>query len=120
MGLKLDNHSLIGTTVKKTIGNPGSGNYNPDFKPTKKQMPQFSMKGRHKNAAPSKVPGPGAYESNSSPNKKAAPAFGFGTASQRAKQQMSVAPGPGIYSVPCSIGNLPSYTGARSQSHAYV
>ena len=114
MGLKLDNHSLIGTTVRKTVGNPGSGTYNPDYKPAKKQMPAFSMQARHKNAAPQKVPGPGAYNSKGSPNKKAAPSFGFGTASQREKPRETFAPGVGTYSVPCSIGNLPNYTGARS------
>ena len=77
------------------------------------------MKGRHKNAAASKVPGPGAYESSSSPNKKAAPSYGFGTGQQRGKLAASIAPGPGVYSVPCSIGNLPGYTGARSKM-AYV
>ena len=61
MGLKLDNQSLIGTNVRKTAANPGAANYNPDFRPTKKQLPAFSMKGRHANATPSKVPGPGAY-----------------------------------------------------------
>ena len=118
MGLKLENQSLIGQNVRKTAGNPGAGNYNPDYKPTKKMMPAFSMKGRHKNAAAARVPGPGAYNSFSSP-KKAAPSYGFGTASQRGKLATSVAPGPGIYSVPCSIGNLPNYTGARSNM-AYV
>ena len=61
MGLKLDNQSLIGTNVRKTAANPGAANYHPDFHPTKKSMPSFSMKGRYKNAEPSKVPGPGAY-----------------------------------------------------------
>ena len=77
------------------------------------------MKGRHKNAQLTGVPGPGAYSSIGSPNKMAAPSYGFGTAKQRAKQDMSVAPGPGVYQVPCSIGNLPNYTGARSKM-AYV
>lgn len=63
MGLKLENQSLIGSNVKKTAGNPGAANYNPDFNPTKKKMPAFSMKGRHKNAGASRVPGPGAYSS---------------------------------------------------------
>lgn len=97
MGLKLDNQSLIGTSVKKTQGNPGASHYNPDFNPTKKKLPAFSMKGRHKNADPSKVPGPGAYNTVGSPNKKAAPAYGFGTQSQRGKLATSVAPGPGVY-----------------------
>lgn len=120
MGLKLDNQSLIGTKVRMTAMNPGSDNYNPDYTKTKKQLPAFSMKGRHKNADPSKVPGPGAYTTqHGSPMKKAAPSYGFGTASQRGKLQTSVAPGPGVYSVPTSIGNLPNYTGARS-GMAYV
>ena len=85
MGLKLDNQSLIGTQIKKTAANPGSSHYNPDYKPTKKQLPAFSMKGRHKNAGIAKVPGPGAYESIGSPNKKSAPSYGFGSAQQRAK-----------------------------------
>ena len=119
MGLKLDNQSAVGQHIRKTLGNPGAGNYKPDYLTTKKAMPAFSMKGRYKNAIPSKVPGPGAYTSTSSPNKKAAPSYGFGTQAQRGKLQTSVAPGPGIYSLPCSIGNLPSYTGARSKM-AYV
>ena len=83
-------------------------------------MPAFSMQGRHKNADPNKAPGPGAYNTHEgSPLKKAAPKYGFGTQSQRAKLDMSVVPGPGIYQVPCSIGNLPNYTGARSKM-AYV
>lgn len=115
MGLKLDNQSLIGSNVKKTAGNPGSGTYHPDYYPTKKKMPAFSMKGRHKNDAPSKVPGPGTYNTQEgSPLKKSAPAFGFGTQDQRGKLATSFAPGPGMYSVPCSIGNLPTYTNARS------
>ena len=118
MGLKLDNQSLIGQNLRKTAVNPGSGNYNPDYLPTKKKMPAFSMKGRYRDAEGSKVPGPGAYSSQGSPNKKAAPAFGFGTA-QRSKVTNSKVPGPGVYSVPCSIGNLPNYTGARSKM-AYV
>jgi hypothetical protein len=63
MGLKLENQSLIGQNVRKTAANPGAGYYQPDFQPTKKKMPAFSMKGRHKNAAPQRVPGPGAYDS---------------------------------------------------------
>ena len=77
------------------------------------------MSGRHKNAGPNRVPGPGAYESATSPNKKAAPSYGFGTQNQRQKLHGSVAPGPGNYSIPTSIGNLPYYTGARSKM-AYV
>ena len=50
MGLKLDSQSLIGTNVRQTAANPGAANYHPDFRPTKKQLPAFSMKGRHKNA----------------------------------------------------------------------
>ena len=80
MGLKLDNQSLIGTNIRQTAANPGSANYHPDYRPTKKQLPAFSMKGRHKNADMSRVPGPGAYNSIGSPTKKAAPAYGFGTA----------------------------------------
>jgi len=79
MGLKLETQSAIGTSIRKTACNPGASTYNPDFKPTRKQLPAFSMKGRHKNAALSKVPGPGAYNSSGSPNKKSAPSFGFGT-----------------------------------------
>ena len=79
-------------------------------------MPAFSMQGRHKNDSKSRVPGPGAYETaHGSPMKKAAPSYGFGTQSQRAKLQTSVAPGPGIYQVPCSIGHLPGYTGAAAK-----
>ena len=79
-------------------------------------MPAFSMQGRHKNDAMSKVPGPGAYTTqHGSPLKKQAPSYGFGTQSQRAKLQTSVAPGPGVYQVPCSIGNLPNYTGAAAK-----
>lgn len=79
MALKLENQSLIGQNIKKTSANPGAGNYDPNYKKLKKEMPAFSMKGRHKNADPSKVPGPGAYNSASSPNKKSAPSYGFGT-----------------------------------------
>lgn len=85
MGLKLDNQSLIGTSVRKTANNPGAANYHPDFNPTKKKLPAFSMKGRHKNAGVPKVPGPGTYESIGSPNKKAAPSYGFGSSAQRVK-----------------------------------
>lgn len=114
MGLKLENQSLIGTNIRKTQANPGAGNYDPDYRTTKKKLPAFSMKGRHKNAEMSGAPGPGAYTTAGSPTKKSAPSYGFGTAKQRAKLEMSVAPGPGVYQVPCSIGNLPNYTGARS------
>jgi len=79
MGLKLDNQSLIGTNIRKTAANPGAANYHPDFHPTKKAMPAFSMKGRYKNTELSKVPGPGAYTTQGSPDKKAAPSYGFGT-----------------------------------------
>ena len=79
MALKLDNQSLIGQNIRKTSANPGAGNYHPDFLPTKKAMPAFSMTGRHNDAKQSKVPGPGAYTTQGSPNKKAAPSYGFGT-----------------------------------------
>ena len=65
------------------------------------------------------MPGPGAYDSKS-PDKNRAPTYAFGTASQREPTKPSVAPGPGGYSVPASIGNLPGYTGARSKDFAYV
>lgn len=118
MALKLDNQSLIGQTQRKTAGNPGAGTYNADYKVAKKKLPSFSMLSRHADAKRFDVPGPGAYNS-SAKAKKQAPHFSFGTGSQRAKLQTSVAPGPGIYQIPCTIGNLPSYTGARSKM-AYI
>ena len=36
MGLKLDNQSLIGTSIRKTAANPSAANYHPDYRPTKK------------------------------------------------------------------------------------
>ena len=82
-------------------------------------MPAFSMISRPPGEKMKEVPGPGAYESMS-PEKNRAPTYGFGTASQREPTKASIAPGPGGYSVPVSIGNLPQYTGARSKDYAYV
>ena len=120
MGLKLESHSLIGLNLRKSAGNPGSGTYQPDYKTSKKKMPAFSMGGKHKSAQRSRAPGPGAYETHEgSPVKKSAPRFGFGTEPQRTKLHKTSTPGPGIYLVPSTIGNMPSYTGARTRM-AYV
>ena len=63
MGLKLDNQSSIGVEQRKTAGNPGAGNYNPDYSATKQKLPAFSMQSRHSDSKRMKVPGPGAYNS---------------------------------------------------------
>ena len=113
MGLKLDNQSAIGTHQRKTKGNPGAGKYQPDYTVTKKKLPAFSMLSRHADAQKMRSPGPGTYESKM--NKKSAPLFSFGSAAQRDGGIQSIAPGPGNYHIPCSIGDLPAYTGARSK-----
>lgn len=62
MGLKLDNRSSIGTYVARTKHVPGAGGYDPDYKKTKNQGPQFTMSARHADGKKLVVPGPGAYE----------------------------------------------------------
>jgi len=64
--------------MRKTKGNPGAGNYDPDFTVTKKKLPAFSMLSRHADAKKMKSPGPGTYESNSKV-KKSAPLYSFGS-----------------------------------------
>jgi len=118
MGLKLDAQSAIGIEMRKTKGNPGAGTYNADFTKVVKHNGAFSMKGRHIEKPEDKAPGPGAY--NLTAKGKAAPSYGFGSASQREKQAAATAPGPGGYNVPCSIGNLPGYTGARPKDFSYI
>lgn len=120
MGLKLDNMSSIGTVTRRTMFNPGAGNYDPDYRVSKKKMPAFSMVARHDDSKRFNTPGPGKYENNKSPEKKDAPKFSFGKEAQRGKLAVTNAPGMGIYKIPCQIANLPSYTGARSKDFAFV
>ncbi len=119
MGLKLEAQSAIGIEQRKTRGNPGAGTYNADFTKVAKHNGAFSMKARPATKVEDKAPGPGAYNQTKVKG-KAAPAYGFGSASQREKQPPATAPGPGNYHVPCSISNLPSYTGARPKDLGYI
>ena len=82
-------------------------------------MPAFSMISRPPGERHMQVPGPGNYNPKS-PEKNRGPTYAFGTSPQREPTKQSVAPGPGVYSVPSNIGNLPGYTGARSKDFAYV
>lgn len=50
MGLKLDNMSSIGTVTRRTMFNPGAGNYDPDYKVSKRKMPAFTMVARHEDS----------------------------------------------------------------------
>ena len=45
-------------------GVPGPGNYNPNYRVATKELPHFSMKGRHDDLKKLTVPGPGTYERN--------------------------------------------------------
>lgn len=119
MGLKLDNQSSIGQALRKSSGKPGAGAHNPDYKVQKKSMPAFSMIARAPGEKKMNVPGPGTYEGGS-PHKQRAPTYAFGTSAQREKVKETLSPGPGGYSVPSNMANLPQYTGARSKDFAYV
>lgn len=63
------------------------------------------------------APGPGSYGQKELMG-KTAPSFGFGGAAQRDPLPKQT-PGPGGYSVPCAIGNMPSYTNARPKEFGY-
>jgi len=78
----------------------------------KNAAPTYSLRSRYEIESKKKVPGPGAYEPISPPRKRAA-SHVFGSASQREAIKNQRSPGPGNYSIPCSIGNLPGYTNAR-------
>lgn len=119
MGLKLDNQSSIGIEQKKVAGNPGAGTYNPDYKKTANFHGSYSMKSRPATKEVERVPGPGAYIASLN-NKQRAPAFVFGSSSQRQPLPPASAPGPGNYHIPCGIGNLPAYTGARPKDFGYI
>ena len=119
MGLKLDNQSSIGMEQKKTKGNPGAGTYNPDFSKSVKFHGAYSMKSRPITKDEYRAPGPGAYSSISK-EKQRAPAFVFGSASQRMPLPPATVPGPGNYHIPCEIGNMPGYTGARPKAFGYI
>lgn len=118
MGSKIEANSAFGVEQRKTRGNPGPGNYNPDFSKSVKNPGAFSMKSRPQTKAEDRAPGPGAY-SSANANKKG-PAFGFGSASQREKVPEKGIPGPGNYHIPCSIGDMPGYTGARPKTFGYI
>jgi hypothetical protein len=60
MGLKLENRNSIGSIKTKFV--PGPGTYQPDYKKAVNKTPEFSMKGRYKQAKKLDVPGPGTYE----------------------------------------------------------
>ena len=60
MGLKLENRNSIGSIKTKFV--PGPGTYQPDYKKAVYKTPEFSMKGRYKQAKRLDVPGPGTYE----------------------------------------------------------
>jgi hypothetical protein len=105
MGLKLDKHSAISANGKE---NPGPGNYNPDYKLAENQLPQFSIKGRYKDAKKLDVPGPGTYNKGLA-DKHSAPSYGFGTSPQREPTKRTLSPGPGGYKVPVQVAALPGY-----------
>jgi len=119
MGLKLDNQSSIGQEVKRQSMNPGAGTYNPDYKKIKNFHGAFSMQSRPKIKEEDKAPGPGAYAPVAA-QKQRGPTFSFGSASQRQPLPPATAPGPGNYHIPCGIGNLPAYTGARPKDFGYI
>lgn len=62
MGLKLDDHSLIGQERRKQRGKPGPGAYHPDFSKTVKSSGTYSLRGKPTDKDEHKAPGPGAYK----------------------------------------------------------
>ena len=66
-----------------------------------------------------KVPGPGAYETKS-PQKIRAASYVFGSSPQRNSVIVKRSPGPAAYHIPCSIAELPGYTGARSKDFSVI
>ena len=122
MGLKLENTSLIGTSVAKTAANPGPGGYNADYTISKKKMGAYSMKARHADLKSMNVPGPGTYtkpDLASSPDKRRGATHKIGTGA-RTSDNRTLAPGPGTYNIPCEIANMLGHTGARSKIHPYI
>lgn len=120
MGLKLDNQSSIGAAVGKTIKNPGPNVYQPKFNSVKKAAPSFSLKSRYDVQKGDKVPGPGTYEGAGGSPKKRPASYVFGKSPQRESAHLQKSPGPQTYHIPCSIGNMPQYTGARPEKFAYI
>jgi len=83
-------------------------------------LPQFSIKGRYKDAKKLEVPGPGTY-TKSLVDKQAAPSFGFGTSPQREPIKKTLSPGPGGYHIPCTIADVPAYAmPVRNENFKYI
>lgn len=108
MYTKLFDTSYIGTEFRKTRGKPGPGTYQPDFSKTVKNNGSFSMRSKFVGKDDNGAPGPGAYKSgNGASDVKQPPSFRFGSGPMRDPLPKNQPPGPGNYSIPCEIGNMP-------------
>ena len=110
----MDKHGAL--AVKKAWV-PGAGTYKPydTFSSMNTGNPKFSIQGRYPSQKMLNVPGPGTYtDIRPKTASKAAPAYGFGSSPQRVPHKKAVAPGPGAYRVPSTVGALPSYTGVST------
>ena len=89
---------------------PGPGAYKPNILSVLEKPPAIGLghgvRGGLQNKATLQVPGPGAYTSVSA--HKDGPKFGFGSG-KRGEQKANQYPGPGNYSIPTAIGELPPH-----------
>jgi hypothetical protein len=102
--------------LKPTAIVPGPGAYEPKHNAVVDKTPSPGIGYGDRNSLQTKtttnVPGPGAYVSTDM--KASAPKFGFGT-SQRVTQKANPNPGPGNYSLPPTLPELPSYEKSKSK-----
>lgn len=103
---------------------PGAGTYQPDYSPSKTQMPRFSMGMKLKPELNKlKVPGPGQYTNRGETLKTAAPSYGFGSSKRpdigNNKHQQT--PGPGGYKIPRALANVQDFAIAgRTDEQKFV
>jgi len=86
---------------------PGPGAYNPSVNLTKHNNSSVGIgSGNRTEINPTKAnPGPGQYDTR---GRIGGPKYGFGTG-VRKEESRSVAPGPGQYTLPHTVGDVPKY-----------
>lgn len=120
MYTKLFDTSYIGTAFRHSRGKPGPGTYQPDFAKTVKSNGSFSFRSKLIGKDDNGCPGPGTYKAGNASDVKQPPSFRFGSGPMRDPLPKNGPPGPGNYSIPCEIGNMPQYTMARPKEFGYI
>lgn len=92
---------------------PAPGTYTPNETVTRRAGPMISMGARTVTETKKMaIPGPGTYVSSLEKVRLAAPSFGFGSSKRpdiSGKKGKFMTPGPGSYTVPSTIADVPAY-----------